>query len=367
MEYFQRFEPISAGDALKRAPGVSFSSDLLEYDFLQLRGLPAIYALVQINGQQMTGGGNDRVFAVDRIPAELIDSVEIIRSPSADMSSEQIAGAANINLKRAARSRAVGCAAAALASKAMNCVAQDRSATATLSATRLTCSTSMSSSAVTEGQICQRLRTQSGVDPEAVVDQNDTRDGTDYAFNGEVAQKLGDGLLRLYGFYVYTDREETEFTQTFDSDAFFNRDGLEQIENQVEDIQQQNLNIVSDYTVPVGRDQAQILFGYNLFRNDLNTNEDSTEIGDPTEIQIEDIDTTDQDWFGTLAYTANLSSLVSIKFGVDGASRHVTSVRLSSLPKSVILWSKSRVSAYSISKSGAPIPTSRQIGTFSRT
>ncbi len=59
LEYFQRFEPISAGDALKRAPGVSFSSDLLEYDFLQLRGLPAIYAQVQINGQQMTGGGND--------------------------------------------------------------------------------------------------------------------------------------------------------------------------------------------------------------------------------------------------------------------------------------------------------------------
>ncbi len=86
LEYFQRFEPISAGDALKRVPGVSFSSDLLEYDFMQLRGLPAIYAQVQVNGQQMTGGGNDRVFAVDRIPAELIDSVEVIRSPSADMS-----------------------------------------------------------------------------------------------------------------------------------------------------------------------------------------------------------------------------------------------------------------------------------------
>ncbi len=59
------------------------------------------------------------------------------------------------------------------------------------------------------------------VSPEAVVDKDDTRDGTDYAFNGEVAQKLGDGLLRLYGFYVYTDREETEFTQTFEADDAF--------------------------------------------------------------------------------------------------------------------------------------------------
>src|SRR5262245_23563050 len=101
VEYFQRFEPISAGDALKRVPGVSFGSDMLEYDALQLRGLPAIYAQVQVNGQNLTGGGNDRVFFVDRIPAELIDSVEIIRSPSADMSSEGIAGTANVNLKRA--------------------------------------------------------------------------------------------------------------------------------------------------------------------------------------------------------------------------------------------------------------------------
>ncbi|MCK9910324.1 TonB-dependent receptor plug domain-containing protein, partial [Microbacteriaceae bacterium K1510] len=72
LEYFQRFEPISAGDALKRVPGVSFSSDMLEYDQVQLRGLPSIYSQVQINGQNMTGAGNDKVFFVDRIPAELI-------------------------------------------------------------------------------------------------------------------------------------------------------------------------------------------------------------------------------------------------------------------------------------------------------
>lgn len=89
LEYFQRFEPISAGDAMKRLPGVSFSSDMLEYDQVQLRGLPSNYAQVQINGQNMTGAGNDRVFFVDRIPAELIDGIEIIRSPSADQSSER--------------------------------------------------------------------------------------------------------------------------------------------------------------------------------------------------------------------------------------------------------------------------------------
>lgn len=40
-DYFQPFEPLSVGDALKRVPGVAFTSDVLEYDAVQLRGLTA--------------------------------------------------------------------------------------------------------------------------------------------------------------------------------------------------------------------------------------------------------------------------------------------------------------------------------------
>jgi outer membrane receptor protein involved in Fe transport len=319
LEYFQRFEPISAGDALKRVPGVSFSSDVLEYDRMQLRGLPAIYAQVQINGQLMTGGGNDRVFAVDRIPAELIDSVEIIRSPSADVSSEQIAGAANIKLKQAGtikggwvRGSAFGVEGDELrgaGSVGYGDTVGDTSYLFSLDVQQRR-NPKVKSARVFEFDPDREL--------DAIVDQDDTRDGTDYSFNGEVAQKLGDGLLRLYGFYVYTDREETEFTQSFDVDDG-RRDALTVVENQVEDIQQQNLSIVGDYTVPVGKDEAQVLFGYNLFRDDLDTNEDAFDVeDDETELTFETIDTKDQDWFGTLAYTANLNNLVSVKFGIDG-------------------------------------------------
>ncbi len=111
-----------------------------------------------------------------------------------------------------------------------DCVAQDRSATATLSRhVYYLFNFDVQQRRNPKVKSANVFEINPGVDPEAVVDQNDTRDGTDYAFNGEVAQKLGDGLLRLYGFYVYTDREETEFTQTFDSDAFFNRDGLSRL------------------------------------------------------------------------------------------------------------------------------------------
>ena len=319
LEYFQRFEPISAGDALKRVPGVSFSSDVLEYDRMQLRGLPSTYSQVQINGQFMTGGGNDRVFAVDRIPAELIDSVEVIRSPSADTSSEQIAGAANIKLKQAGTIkggwvRGSGFGVEGDELRGAGSVGYGD----TIGDTSYLFNLDVQQRRNPKVKSANVFSLDPVFEPDVVVDQNDTRDGTDYAFNGEVAQKIGAGLLRLYGFYVYTDRQETEFTQTFEADNNFNRFGLEQVENQREDIKQQSLNIVGDYKVPVGKDEAQVLVGYNLFRDDLDTNEDSSDFVDPTEVQQEFTDTKDQDWFGTLAYTANLSSLVSIKFGVDG-------------------------------------------------
>jgi outer membrane receptor protein involved in Fe transport len=267
----------------------------------------------------MTGGGNDRVFAVDRIPAELIDSVEIIRSPSADVSSEQIAGAANIKLKQAGtikggwvRGSAFGVEGDELrgaGSVGYGDTVGDTSYLFSLDVQQRR-NPKVKSARVFEFDPDREL--------DAIVDQDDTRDGTDYSFNGEVAQKLGDGLLRLYGFYVYTDREETEFTQSFDVDDG-RRDALTVVENQVEDIQQQNLSIVGDYTVPVGKDEAQVLFGYNLFRDDLDTNEDAFDVeDDETELTFETIDTKDQDWFGTLAYTANLNNLVSVKFGIDG-------------------------------------------------
>src|SRR5688500_14941803 len=81
-EYFQRFEPLTAGDALKRVPSVSFLSDVIESDGARLRGLDPGYTQILINGEKVPGSNTDRSFFLDRIPAELIDRVEIVRSNS---------------------------------------------------------------------------------------------------------------------------------------------------------------------------------------------------------------------------------------------------------------------------------------------
>ena len=69
LEYFQRFEPSTVGDMLKRVPSVAFLSDVLEYDGVRLRGLDPGYTQILINGSRVPGAGFDRSFFVDRIPA----------------------------------------------------------------------------------------------------------------------------------------------------------------------------------------------------------------------------------------------------------------------------------------------------------
>lgn len=98
-EFFQRFEPLTAGDALKRVPSVTFLSDVIESDGARLRGLPPGYTQILINGERVPGTNADRSFFLDRIPAELIDRVEIVRSSSARRTGDAVAGTINIELR----------------------------------------------------------------------------------------------------------------------------------------------------------------------------------------------------------------------------------------------------------------------------
>jgi iron complex outermembrane recepter protein len=97
--YFQRFEPLTAGDALKRVPSVTFLSDVIESDGARLRGLDPGYTQILIDGEKIPGSNADRSFFLDRIPAELIKQVEIVRSSSARRTGDAVAGTLNIVLR----------------------------------------------------------------------------------------------------------------------------------------------------------------------------------------------------------------------------------------------------------------------------
>src|SRR5262249_19576748 len=152
---------------------------------------------------------------------------------------------------------------------------------------------------------------------EEIETQDDTRDGTDYALNGDISTKVGGGVLRLHGFYVFTDRTEKEFTQNFEIDGGGKK--LNEGATQLEAIKQHNLSIASEYTLPIGRDELKLIAGFSLFKNNLDTKEregDTASTLGPNAFEF--TDTLDRDWFATAAYTHYFNSMLSVKVGIDG-------------------------------------------------
>lgn len=81
------------GDALKRVPGVNVGKG----GELRMRGLGNGYTQVLLNGVAVPQG-----FAVDSLAPELVERVEILRSASAELGTQAIAGTINIILRKSA-------------------------------------------------------------------------------------------------------------------------------------------------------------------------------------------------------------------------------------------------------------------------
>ena len=251
--FFQRFEPLSVGDMMKRVPGVSFQSDIGEYAEPSLRGIGSEYTQVLVNGRRVTGATNDNTVTVDRIPAELVERVEIIRSPSADMDSQGIGGTLNIILKEGAQ----------LTGGVYRLGAYYNDGETNPSAflsygdagdtfewnTSLNYQKRFNRKAATELE--RALDGEGGAEPAfaAVVEDPDERESEDIAWTGDLRSKVGDGgEWFLSGFYMDTDREETEIGREFaaeDDDGEFEAEAEQA--NQLDAFRETNYGAVTGY------------------------------------------------------------------------------------------------------------------------
>ncbi len=98
-DQIERFNDTTAGDVLRRLPGVVFGGMPGENKDVRIRGLDKEYSQVLINGRRIPGGGEKREFQLDKLPAQLIERIEVIRAPTADIDAQGIAGTVNIILK----------------------------------------------------------------------------------------------------------------------------------------------------------------------------------------------------------------------------------------------------------------------------
>lgn len=217
-EYFQRFEPLTAGDALKRVPGVTFLSDVIESDGARLRGLDPGYTQILINGERVPGGQADRSFFLDRIPAELIERVEIVRSSSARRTGDAVAGSLNIVLRDGYTLDGGYLRGAGL-------FFDDGEVKpaggfyygGALAGGRVLIGANIQGrynpkikGSLRYGDSPENNPNFAADDFDNREDQTDTRDGTDYAFNASWGIETESTEFEILGNYVRTERTETE-------------------------------------------------------------------------------------------------------------------------------------------------------------
>lgn len=312
-EFFERFEPLTVGDMMKRVPSVTFLSDVLEFDAIRLRGLEPGYSQVLVNGRKTPGSEADRSFFVDRIPAELIDRIEIVRSASADRSGEGIGGSLNIVLKghqdlEGGYLRAGGLyfdddEFKSLIGGVYGGEVGDWRYTLGGDA---------------QGRYNPKSKITNFYDSDRVFAEereleSDTRDGTDYSFSATASGPVAAANVFLSAFYTQTDRDEREDVTVLEGNPL----EPDALEAQDEDIQQDNLSLEASLTLPWSAGESEFRVTYATFTDDIVSTEFEADPGDalePTEREAND--STDDELGLTLSHAMPLAS-GKLKVGLD--------------------------------------------------
>ena len=355
-EFFAQFEPVSVGDQLRRVPGVAFTSDIGESDSPQLRGLGQGYTQVLVNGRPIPGAGNDRTVFVDRIPAEIIDRIEIVRSPSADIDSQGVGGTINIILKDgeslppgviarvgatynvdAGNTRGNGSVSWSGRNQAetvfysLTLDAQERYNNKEVAEEVFESDSVGFDEEVARGGDGRSLvRFDNPGQSSALerVEEQDSRDSRDLSFNGDLTWKMSDDAsLRLDAFVLSTDRKEHQDTQIYEGDGSVG--GLDlgnpELEFQDADIQQDSFGFGAEYLKSLNElSKFSLQASYSNFTDD--SVEDTFEETNDDLVNRERIDAEDSEWSGNVSFTRQMPGFakamgiddVELKVGVSG-------------------------------------------------
>jgi iron complex outermembrane receptor protein len=104
-EELDRMNELTVGDYLRRLPSVTFTGPPGTPKDVRLRGMDKGYTEILIDGEPVATGTKERQIQVDRLPLDMVERIELIRAPGADMSNEGMMGAINIVLRDAPHAR----------------------------------------------------------------------------------------------------------------------------------------------------------------------------------------------------------------------------------------------------------------------
>ena len=101
-----KFPDSNIGDALKRISGINVQYDQGEARFGQVRGTPAEFSSVTVNGNRIPSAEGDiRNVQLDLIPADMVQKIEVSKTLTPDQDGDAIGGAINLVTKTSPNKR----------------------------------------------------------------------------------------------------------------------------------------------------------------------------------------------------------------------------------------------------------------------
>ena len=100
----QELPDVNAAEAISRLPGIAINRSGGEGQKVVIRGLEPKFAAITVNGVRLpANSSNDRSVDLSLLSPELLDGIEVFKSPLPSMDAESIGGTVNLNLRRAPR------------------------------------------------------------------------------------------------------------------------------------------------------------------------------------------------------------------------------------------------------------------------
>ncbi|MCI4670673.1 MAG: TonB-dependent receptor [Bacteroidia bacterium] len=98
----QELPDVNAAEAIARLPGIAINRSGGEGQKVVIRGLEPKFAAITINGVNLpSNSGVDRSVDLSLIAPELLDGIEVFKSPLPDMDAEAVGGTVNLKLRKA--------------------------------------------------------------------------------------------------------------------------------------------------------------------------------------------------------------------------------------------------------------------------
>ena len=101
-EQIGQFPNVNAAEATQRIPGVAIEREKGEGRYVMIRGTEPRLSSIMVNGERIPSPENDlRQVALDVIPIDLLETVHVSKTLTADMDADAIGGAVNLVTKTA--------------------------------------------------------------------------------------------------------------------------------------------------------------------------------------------------------------------------------------------------------------------------